>query len=315
MMFDIKHNVTYQQLDSWIHMTQEFLRPLSGHRVLISLPTAAATWAAYMAARDLVAAVAVPVRHQDDVAADIQRWDCVAALVSFDAGYSSQAILPGVWLWRPPARHDSGCYDTGMALLANSAEITVIPSQCFETHFGAGTDSIRPSRDQSTWLGLPMWSSWGMYHAWNVYRAGASCVIEQFCPGAETLVHALDHCDIVHCDSTLLKQSLVQPRNHGLVYVNGTDLAHEEKMQQAYKLGIPVMHQYGSIQTSCVSRQDQDDWYRPGAGRPHVPYRVQDGVLWVQRVIDQEWWCMHDQVHVENDGQITVLGHESLVDQ
>jgi acyl-coenzyme A synthetase/AMP-(fatty) acid ligase len=312
MLFDIQNNVTYQELHSWASMVQELLTPLSGQRVLVSLPVSSSTFAVYLAARDTVCAVTCAPKNIDSITELMNQWDCVAVLMSSDPGQGATQILPGVWFWWPGQLSTVANHESGIGLLTSgttgTAKMILIPSQYFEAHFTTGTDQTRPRSHQTTWLGLPLWTSWGLYNAWTVYRAGTACVMKEFRTGRDTLCNALDHCDIVHYGSALFKLARVNQRSQGLIYVSGPNLSHEEKMRQADILGIPVMNQYGSTEASSISCQTQEDWFRPGAGRPYLPYRVDNEVLWVKRIINDEWWCMNDLVRVEDDGQITVLG-------
>jgi acyl-coenzyme A synthetase/AMP-(fatty) acid ligase len=312
MLFDVRRQITYRELDSWIENIRESLLPFAGKRVLISLPVGSEALACYLASWNMVAAITYKPVTEDAATELIKHWDCSAALVSFDPGAQSKAILPGVWLWQPNTPSTTG-YVPGIGMLTSgttgAAKLVMIPHDQHMQHWSTGFHcNMIPAWNETTWLGMPLWTDWGFVNAWTVYQTRSQCIIEQFRPGREVLHRALQESDIVHYGSALFKLSKVQPVNHGRIYVSGPNLSHREKMKQAEILGIPVLNHYGSTEAGCISTQTMESWTRPGSGIPCMPYEIRDDVLWVQRMDDHEWWCMHDLVRQEDDGQLSILG-------
>lgn len=313
MLFDVRKNITYRELDSWIEHVREFLLPLKKQRVLIALPVGSEALSCYLASWNVVAAITHSPVNQDRATELITHWHCSAALVSFKPNSAAQQILPGVWLWIPAQDITNKNYTPGIGMLTSgttgNAKLIMIPYDQFIQHWSTGFHcNMIPECDETSWLGMPLWSDWGFVNAWTVYQTRSKCIIEQFRTGREVLHNALQESDIVHYGSSLFKLSKVNPVNHGRIYVSGPNLSHQEKMRQADVLGIPVLNHYGSTEAGCVSTQTMKSWMRPGAGVPCMPYEIRDDILWVQRMDDRNWWCMNDLVRQEHDGQLSILG-------
>lgn len=313
MLFDVRRQITYRELDSWINHVRESLLPFAGQRVLISLPVGSEGLACYLACWNIVAAITYQPVTKDEATSLIKHWNCGAALVSFDPGNGSRSILPGIWLWQPSSSGTENRYVPGMGMLTSGttgvAKLILIPYDQYVQHWSTAFHcNMIPAWNETTWLGMPIWTDWGFANAWTVYQTRSQCIIEQFRAGREVLYRALQESDIVHYGSALFKVAKLQPVNGGRVYVSGPNLSHQEKMRQAELLTIPVLNHYGSTEAGCVATQTMDSWTRPGVGIPCMPYEIRDDVLWVQRMDDREWWCMHDLVHQETDGQLSILG-------
>lgn len=317
MIFDVRRNVTYQELESWIVHVRAALDHLSRHRVMISLPVSSEAMSCYLAAWNVVAAITTKPLDETAAADFIKYWDCSAALVSFKPSSHSQAILPGVWLWEPEIDSKVPKYVPGMGMLTSgttgTSKLIMIPQDQFVRHWHTGAVcNMFPEPDQTTWLGIQLWTDWGFVNAWGVYQTQSKCILEQFLTGKEVLCSSLDHCDIIHYGSTLYKLSKYRPMRHGKIYVSGPNLTHTEKMRGADIMGVPVFNHYGSTEAGCVSTQSALNWTRPGAGVPALDYKIVDEVIWVKRLDDNQWWCMHDQVQVETDGQISIVGRADV---
>ena len=104
MLFDVRKNITYQELDSWIEHVRELLMPLKQRRVLIALPVGSEALACYLASWNIIAAITHAPAAEDQVADLMKHWDCTAALVSFMPNADAKPILPGIWLWVPQTK-------------------------------------------------------------------------------------------------------------------------------------------------------------------------------------------------------------------
>lgn len=317
MIFDVRRNITYQELESWILHVQDSIKHLTQCRVMISLPTATETMACYLAAWNSVAAITTEPLNADAAAEFIKHWDCSAALVSFDPGADSCAVLPGVWLWEPQRAVATNQYAPGMGMLTSgttgTSKLIMLPQDQFVRHWQTGElCNMFPEPEQTTWLGIQLWTDWGFVNAWGVYQRRSKCIIEQFRTGTQVLCNSLAQCDIVHYGSALYRLSKYWPVQQGKIYVSGPNLSHVEKMQGADLMGVPVLNHYGSTEAGCVSAQNLHNWTRPGAGIPALEYKTINNVLWVRRLDDGQWWCMHDLVQLESDGQLSITGRSDV---
>jgi len=317
MIFDVRQNITYQELDSWIGHVQDCIGHLNRHRVMVSLPVSSEAMACYLASWNVVAAITTEPLDEPSAAEFIKHWDCSAALVSFEPSANGRAILPGVWLWEPEIDSTVPKYVPGMGMLTSgttgTSKLIMLPHDQFVRHWQTGEMcKMFPEQGQITWLGIQLWTDWGFVNAWGVYQTRSKCILEQFHTGREVLCASLDHCDIIHYGSTLYKLSKYQPMRHGKIYVSGPNLSHHEKMRGADIMGIPVFNHYGSTEAGCVSTQSVLNWTKPGAGVPALDFKIIDGVFWVKRLDDDQWWCMHDQVRLESDGQISIIGRSNI---